>query len=796
MGLEYSSPPESSFSRERDQYNRIRLVAHLGRVFMRNYNVAVLPSNIWATGLDKKTEKEVEKYVKGERETLDDLPAEDFEVKKLLYDRNDVFKMDMDQIIGILRHEAGHAKYTDFRTMIEGQKIAKDQGHLPTSFWLMFEGLEDPRVNNLEGEASPAIDRQIRNSNSTMMEERLKKRPITTEPKMFQFMLNGVYYWLNGRQIPGVDKEVEKATESVLPLIDQYFQNTDLEQRKLLQKQIWEGVKGLEQIDMDDDKKRQMAQYMQMKGQKGQGQGQGQGQQQQGSGEGQSQAGEQGSGSNESGKQGSSSGSSQEGEDVGINYPGGSGSQSGGGQEQAREQAGGSEEGKNGEQERGSEKPKNQYQRRSFLNRLKKAIFGGEGGEDNGEKEVPRPEKLDLSQYTDEQLKQIDQAIKNLSPQGRQSLEKFVRAQLDELQKQILERELSKALGLKKNKETGEYEVKPEVADEKEEQKGQQELDSAIKEVEREEQAQYQQEESQRKIEEIQNQLFAAQKREKIEMQRAGFDENEREKYLLYEALERSMYGYVRNFRNAMEKIVPRKKQGVYEGGYFSGPKFDRRDLIRKAPLKNEQFHMRMTEKPLGDPRLFIGLLVDNSGSMGGEKQEEARKTMIFFARVCKEMGIPFMAASFGEGARLIKSFKQDFDNPAERIKPAIIDNTDANDGSTNLHTGLEMTIDAMNEMRRRITDSHGIIFVITDGGANVGLTGSDLTQYIEDNRGRLTFKGFGLAGRGERGDVKQMLNGYFGESNCAYPKTFAELPDEAFRVLRTNLMQFQRFLK
>lgn len=279
-------------------------------------------------------------------------------------------------------------------------------------------------------------------------------------------------------------------------------------------------------------------------------------------------------------------------------------------------------------------------------------------------------------------------------------------------------------------------------------------------------------------------------------MEKAGFDENERDKFLLYQTLEDSMYSNVRNFKQAIEKVIPRRKEPIYEGGYFSGPKFDRRDLVRKAPLGNEQFHMRQVERPTGEPRLFVGLIVDNSGSMSGIKMEQARKTMVFFAKVCKDMGIPFMASAFGDDAEVIKQFKQDFDNPADKIKPKIIDATDARGGSTNMHAGLEVTIEAMNEQRRRLRDSHGLVFVITDGGANAGLTGDALKTYVEENRGRLTFKAFGLSGSDyERNSIQTYLNDYFGDSNCAYPQGFEDLPDEAFRVLRVNLMQFQRFL-
>ncbi len=787
MGIE-SSPEPPKLSETGPKVNRLernRLIVHLARVFSRRYDIAVRPSGtkgLWATGFDKKTDKEFKAYMEGERATLDDLPPEAFVPKTIMYDEEGAQKMSLEEITTILHHEAGHAKYSDFRSMIEGQKQAKDEGNLATSFWLTFEGIEDPRVNNLEGEESPAIDRQIRKNQAKDFQDRITESPLSQRPKMLQFAYNSCYYWLHGEAIPELkDTDVGKAGELAKPLLEQYFQNTDPVQRKILQRQIWDIAKGLEEKDLEDEKKRQTAQKKGMKGNKGQPQ---------------------------QGGQGESQGQSSEGE--GENsappaIPGGSGNNEG-----AQSQEGGDQQksGKKKNSKQDSKKSKKTSQK-NFLDRLRDTILGKKPEEDSAgddkqnskqdEKEEGKSkekERPDLSQLTEEQLREIEEAINQLSPQERAELEKKAREIIDDLQKGALEKELGKTLKLEKNKETGEWEVKPQFADEKTATEGEGEYKKALGVVEAKEKADSEREEGERRrMEQIQREL-ELKRREKIEMEKAGFDENEREKFLLYQKLEDAMYPFVRNFRQAIEKVIPRRKEPVYEGGYFSGPKFDKRDLVRKAPLGDEQFHMRQTEKPIGEPRLFIGLLVDNSGSMGGKKQEEARKTVIFFAKVCRDMGIPFMAGSFGSDAKVIKQFKQDFDNPAEKIKPKIIDSTNAREGSTNMHAGLKVTIDAMNLERRKLMDSHGLVFVITDGGANAGLTGNALKTYIEENRGRLTFKAFGLSGSAsERSGIQNFLNNYFGEGNCAYPEGFTNLPDEAFRVLRVNLMQFQRFL-
>lgn len=814
MSVEVESLPQQPDQPERarlvaSNQEKNRLIIHLARVFARRFDIQVIPSRqkgLWATSLDPKVNIELGKYLDGQRKTLDDLPDESFTPRQILYDAESAQGMTMEEINTILHHEAGHAKYTDFRSMITGQRQAKDEGYLPTSYWLTFEGIEDPRVNSLEGEESPAIDRQIRVNQSKELQKRITEQPLQDRPFMLQFAYNSFHYWLHGEGIPELkDTDVGRLGELAKPLLEQYFQNTDVKQRKLLQKQIWDIAKGLEKKDIEDEKMRQMQE--QQNQQKGQQEGQegspGQGQPAQGQGS-------QGDDQQSSG-QGGGSGEGQAGT---PNIPGGKG---------PREQTNSPQQGQSGQQpntsgQNSESQGQNGNQQKNVFERLRERLFGpksqqsntsqgqpNQGQESQGQEThsldiqpqaKPKRERVDLSNLSDSELQQLKEAIDNLTPEQRAGLEAKARETVDESQKEALEEDFNKSFKLEKNKQTGQYEVRPTLTDEKTQKQAQENYQQILKEVEAEEQAEWQRQERERQLQEAMIRQLEQARREKLEMEKAGFDENERDKFLLYQSLEDAMYSYVRNFKQAIEKVIPRRREPVYEGGYFSGPKFDKRDLVRKVPLGDQQFHMRQVERPTGEPRLFIGLLVDNSGSMQGKKMEQARKTMIFFAKVCKDMGIPFMGAAFGDDAEVVKTFRQDFDNPAEKIKPKIIDATEANGGSTNLHAGMEVTIEAMNEQRRRLRDSHGLIFVITDGGANAGLTGDALKNYIEENRGRLTFKGFGLSSSDhERASIQTYLNYYFGESNCAYPQGFDDLPDEAFRVLRINLMQFQRFL-
>ncbi|MCL5784184.1 MAG: hypothetical protein M1142_02415, partial [Patescibacteria group bacterium] len=482
---------------------RNRLIAHLGRVFARRYDIQVLPSRqkgVWACSLDPKTAVEMESYVRGQRRTLDDLPAESFRPKQILYDEQSAQEMSMEQITTLMHHEAGHAKYTDFRLMVEGQKQAKDEGHLPTSFWLTFEGIEDPRVNQLEGEESPAIDRQIRANQARDLQERITEMPIGQRPQMLQFAYNSFHYWLHGKPIPELaGTDVGRVTELARPLLEQYFQNSDPEERKLLQKQIWDISKELEKKDIEQEEMRQMAQQkrQQQGGQNGQGgqPGGAGGQQQEQSGEGQE---------SQSGSGSGGGGQGQESQGAGMPHiPGGSGG--GTPQQQSTEM---SQQGQESSSRTGGNEGQGKGRKR-FLDRLKETIFGskdksgsnsqnqGESGQQNrngGSSEQsqggdqmkpgsrqneefghdinkptpkPKPEKLDLSKLSNEELQELRDAINQLTPEQRAELAKKAREAVDEEQKESLKDRLSKLLKLEKNKQTGEYEAILQRVDDK-----------------------------------------------------------------------------------------------------------------------------------------------------------------------------------------------------------------------------------------------------------------------------------------------------------------------------------------
>ena len=406
----------STVRQPNNRLERHRLIAHLGKTFARRYDIQVIPSRqrgVWATALDPMLDTELNRYIKGDRDTLDDLPPESFVPKQILFDDEGAQNMSMEEILTLLRHEAGHAKYTDFVSMFEGQRRAKDEGYLPTSFWLVFEGIEDPRVNSLEGLESPTINRQIRKNQGQDLQKRISEILLKKRPKMLQFAYNSFHYWLHGEGIPElVDTEVGKVTEMTYPLLQRYFETTDLKEIRLLQREIWDIAKTLEEKDIESEEQRQMA-----KQQRSQQRRQGESQTGSSSGKGQGSTSENTQPSKELSSDTEENGSESSGQDT---------------RSTSRESMDHDEK-----QPVSNEKGE--------IESVNESDEMGSSGQNKDESGV-NGDEVDLSKLSEEERQQINDAIDNLSPEERELLRQLARDAVDEVQREALEEDLSKTL--------------------------------------------------------------------------------------------------------------------------------------------------------------------------------------------------------------------------------------------------------------------------------------------------------------------------------------------------------------
>ncbi len=268
---------------------RKQKMAWIARVFSRTYSLTVVPSEHggWSAGLDNEHLEEVEKYVMGQRPTLDGLPNSTFHPTQIHYDEKEVATKPEDEVLGVLRHEVGHVNNTDYRLFLEGQRWAQEQGVLPSTYAMAINYPEDVWVNIREIEDSTVVEQQMKTRYAASTAEIIPH--VSTQPITHQLGLNVIYYWLTGENLPTLkDERVRSAFEQIKPALEEYFYGaTPADNHKLFREKIWPTFKVLEAQAQKDEAKDQIKQNLQQE-QKGQGQGQqGQGQERRGQGKGQ-----------------------------------------------------------------------------------------------------------------------------------------------------------------------------------------------------------------------------------------------------------------------------------------------------------------------------------------------------------------------------------------------------------------------------------------------------------------------------------------------------------------------------
>lgn len=722
-----------------------RQIGLIARVFSRNYKMDVMPAagGGWSCGIRPEYVGMIGEYLQGGRQSLDELPPDALIPKRINYDLKDVEGgMTDDEVLGVMRHEIGHANNTDYRLFFEGQRFALDQGRLPSSWAGIFNALEDPWVNNKEIAGSQVVKEKM----AALYEqwERDVTAKINTQPVTQQLGLNIIHYWLKGEQIPTLTNQaVRNAFDQIQAAVDRYFAaNTAAETHDILKHDIWPVFQQFEDEALKDEQQKELIRKM----------------------------------------TGSKLGSSQNGQSGGQSSEGGI-------LDRLRQRFGfgkpSKTEGPEPFKSAGSDELRRQ---------LKEALKSQENRAKNGptsSSDETLPDDIDLGNIPQELLDELQQAIDGLSNEEKQQLADSARKELDEKQSQAANKQLPKTIQLRKDPKTGEYLPTIETSDEQAQQRTDRMVEQYLNEQDQQaakEQAVAQAAEQQRLAEQAAERKRLAQQQQ---MAKDGFDTRERELYQRFKSLEGAMETQIRNFMRAMDAYLPKKEDVLYGGEYYSGPKLNERATVRRAPLGDFRIHQRREVIESSEPRLFVTLLIDNSGSMAGQRMEESLKTAIFLARVLQRFNIPFAIKFFGSEVASIMRFADDYDDPKKKIKPRLMRAADASGGGTDIASPLVETIEEMSIERRKRPDSHGAIFVISDSGANAGpMQGSELGAYIQDKQLRHTIMNFLLSGH--TGDIVAASE-LFGERNVVVADDFAKLPEQAFAMLRVTM---QRVLK
>lgn len=261
----------------------MKQISWLSKVFSGRYDLKIAAlegEGPWTCGIDPKYAQVVDEYIRGEAESLDDLPPKALVPNLITFRKKDLYHDPEIEITRKTRHEAAHAAHSDFKLFFQGMKLAKEQGFLPSTYGSLLNGPEDGWVNAMSaGESQAALEDLKRGYKRKLQEIALE---IPHDPLPRQFGVNAIHYWLTGQDIPDIDGRVQEVMNKVKPALDRFYASRSaLENFHTFTEEIWPLVRDLEKAEVEDQVKRNMTQQA-MSGQQG---GESQGEQGQQSGD-------------------------------------------------------------------------------------------------------------------------------------------------------------------------------------------------------------------------------------------------------------------------------------------------------------------------------------------------------------------------------------------------------------------------------------------------------------------------------------------------------------------------------
>ncbi len=127
---------------------KIKFVA---QVMGQSYDLRLQPGSGWAMGLNEELAREREKHP---HKSLEEFDPKLLVPKVLIYPEKDLLERNEDYIWGVFRHELGHLKHSDYKSLLEFQPKVMKEGYKPSDAFVIFNGWEDGRSNNMEAGTS------------------------------------------------------------------------------------------------------------------------------------------------------------------------------------------------------------------------------------------------------------------------------------------------------------------------------------------------------------------------------------------------------------------------------------------------------------------------------------------------------------------------------------------------------------------------------------------------------------------------------------------------------------------
>ena len=182
---------------------------------------------------------------------------------------------------------------------------------------------------------------------------------------------------------------------------------------------------------------------------------------------------------------------------------------------------------------------------------------------------------------------------------------------------------------------------------------------------------------------------------------------NRRDKKELYDRIYARVSASAKGLARRLEQILADRKEEGYESGFLTGQRFNPSDVWR-----NDSRYFSRAVMPDGMPDVAFALMVDESGSMRGEKESRARECAILLEDALRNLGVPLFVcgheAAYGGEVRL--NVYADFDTVDEYDRYRL---TDLSAGGYNCDGGV---ITYLSEKLLKREEAAKVLIVISDG--------------------------------------------------------------------------------
>jgi len=145
-------------------------------------------------------------------------------------------------------------------------------------------------------------------------------------------------------------------------------------------------------------------------------------------------------------------------------------------------------------------------------------------------------------------------------------------------------------------------------------------------------------------------------------------------------------------------------------------------------------------KRPPEKPQLAWTLVIDNSGSCGGEIIEQEKKLSVALVEVAKELDIPLEIVTFGgpDQFTFLKGFEQDISG--DDLQKMVLLNADQ--GTPDVIT-LEAACTSMGKFTDKFKRSYNFVYFMTDGRSGEG----SIQEVIKRHKKDMVITGIGMAG-------------------------------------------------